>query len=164
MVGPMKAGAWGSKPGVGGPTDSSRVGDGAKRQPRDGMVPNMGARKPPNAGGGQRRGTSDSYQEEVIGPRALLDGAWQPAMRAFASRRHGHAPRGLLCGRRAKTLYQGVGRLSPPVFRLPHAHARGTVAAWPWRRSRICGDSRTRMRRPDGFEARRLVFCRAAHI
>ena len=74
MVGPMKAGAWGSKPGVGGPTDSSRVGDGAKRQPRDGMVPNMGARKPPNAGGGQRRGTSDSYQEEVIGPRALLDG------------------------------------------------------------------------------------------
>eukprot|EP00802_Teleaulax_amphioxeia_P004471 Tamp_04475.p1 GENE.Tamp_04475~~Tamp_04475.p1 ORF type:complete len:573 (+),score=118.54 Tamp_04475:38-1756(+) len=61
----MKAGAWGSKPGVGGPTDSSRVGDGAKRQPRDGMVPNMGARKPPNAGGGQRRGTSDSYQEEL---------------------------------------------------------------------------------------------------
>ena len=65
--------AWGSKPSFvpGANGAPSRVGDGGKRQPKDGMGANMGARKPHDGGAGQRRGKTDGYSEEVSSPYVL---------------------------------------------------------------------------------------------
>ena len=74
MMPPMEGArkpAWGPRtPGVGGANGAPPGrGDGAKRQSKDPMGANMGARKPHDGAGRRGASKNDGYSEEVSHPR-----------------------------------------------------------------------------------------------